>query len=306
MEKINVVVLGGCAAADILKSNSNYINLYNIKLWLGSVSRQTATTGKVASKLEDEAFLIHNKAKDTSDQYGVDSQIDWVVKKWRTPNILLANLPENSVVIFDPAYELTSFYFDGNEIFDVFGAYHQSVRKYMPEWFNLLVDKNTLRFDCGITEIARFQHRAIVNFMKSLDQMNIPAIAVDNIFTRKIYDPATNSVADAIPQWNSRMVFQHNRSNELAQYEYANDLISRFYEIFRSKVPSNFKLFSPDVNKIYADLNHPYGYHPAHLHHTCRQPLNIELSALIVEVLADHKKRQSIVLSDPNKKFLMI
>lgn len=303
MEKINIVTLGGCAASDILRSNKNHVNLYNIDPWLGSVSRQSWAPDKVAARLKEEAKSIHDKAKNSSSLVNTEVQLFYTIKERRTPATIIDSLPENTVVILDPAYELMRFYFDGNEIFDIELNYKTHVRKHMPDWFNALIDKNTLRFDCGIKEIAKFQYRSIDNFMQMLDKRNIPTIAVDNLFTRKIYDPATNSTADAIPQWNSRMPFQWSSSNELENYEYANNLVSRFYSMFREKLPSNFKLFSPNVDKIYADLNHHLGYHPTHLHHTCRQLLNAELSALIVEALADHKKRQSLVLLDSIRKY---
>jgi hypothetical protein len=303
VQMTNIVTIGGCAAADILRSPKNNAFIYKINSWYGSVSRQSWDPGKVASRLKEHVPEIRaSAAMYPSDVSHTEDQLNHTIKEWRTPISIINSLPENSVVIFDPAYELMRFYFDGNEIFDIELTYGNRVRKHMPEWFYSLVDKHTLRFDCGISEIARFQFRAINDFMKTLDRLNIPTIAVDNVFTRKIYDPITNSIVDAIPQWNAAMPFQWNSSNHLVNYEYANNLVSRFYEMFRERLPKNFKLFSPSAEHIYADLDHYLGYHPTHLHHSCRQMLNADLSALIVEVLAEHKTRQSLILPDHSKK----
>ena len=304
MHKTNIVTFGGCAAEDILRSPKNNVFLYKINAWRGAVSRQSWDPGKVASRLKEDVLDIRaSAALFPTDVSNTEDQLVHTIKEWRTPTSMIQNLPETSVVIFDPAYELSRFYFDGNEIFDIELSYGNRVRKHMPEWYNSLIDKHTLRFDCGISEIARFQFRAIVDFTNMLDRLNIPTIAVDNLFTRKIYDPITNSIVDAIPQWNTAMPFQFNNSNQIENYQYANNLVSRFYEIFRERLPKNFKLFSPKKEHIYADLDHYLGYHPTHLHHSCRQLLNAELSALIVEVLAEHKQRKSLILTDPNQKF---
>lgn len=304
MEKINVVSFGGCAAVDILRAPKNNVSLYKIDQWLGSVSRHSWDPGKIASRLKEDMFAIRTSAAtQINDVTNTEDQLRYTIKEWRTPMSIIEDLPENSVVIFDPAYELSRFYFDGNEIFDIHLNYYSRIRKHMPDWFNLEIDKHTLRFDCGIAEIARFQFRAINDFMKTLERLNIPAIAIDNLFTRKIYDPITNSIVDAIPQWNRSMPFQRDNCNHIENYQYANNLVSRFYSMFRERLPKNFKLFSPNIDQIYADIDHYMGYHPTHLHHTCRQMLNAELSALIVEVIADHKQRQkSLIIPDFSKK----
>lgn len=292
MEKINVLSLGGCAVSDIINSNRNHVNLYNLDVWLGSFSRQMWEPGKIASRVKEELHTIVSSANSIpSDFVDVVMQIYFTVKERRTPTILLDNLPKDTVVIIDPAYEIQNFYFDGNEIFDISLNYNRIVKKHMPEWFNNLVAKHHTHFDCGISEIAVFQFRALKEFLRNLKKLNVPVIAVDNLYTDKIFDKNTNSVVTTISNYNSRMPFGKRHESELERHNYSKELVDRFYELWIDYLPDNFKIFSPDKKYLYADLDHHLGYHPAHLHHTCRTALNDELGALIVEAVRDHKQK---------------
>lgn len=303
MEKINVLTLGGCAAIDILKSNRNHINIYDIDPWLGSFSRQMWPTNKVAARFAEHFYTIMNNIQNDPNHDEVVMQIWYTLKRYRTPSILIKNLPPNSVVIIDPAYEIKNFYFDGDEIFDLSLKYHRIVKNYMPEWFNDLVDKHYTHFDCGITEIATFQYRAVRKFLKELKRANVPVIAIDNVFTDRVFDYRTNSIATAISTYNSRMPFGKLHSTDTDKHKYSIDLIDRFYENWRDIMPAEFKLFSPDRNMLYADTNHHLGYHPTHLHHTCRVLLEKELSTMIAESVAAHRAKQPIILPNINKTF---
>lgn len=305
MDKINILTLGGCAAADILKSNRNHVSLYNIDMWLGSFSRQMWEPGKVANRLKEEIETIVGSASTNQDDFvSTVMQIYYVVKERRTPSILLKDLPDNSVVIIDPAYEIQRFYFDGNEIFDLHSNYDKHVRKHMPAWFNDLVFKYYTPYDSGIIEIAKFQYRALDKFLLQLKKLNVPVIAINNLYTSKIYDPTTNSAVRSIPHYNSKIPFSKLHSSDLEKYDYSTDLINRFYEIWEDRLPKEFKLFSPDLNEIYADSDHYLGYHPTHLHHTCRTTLNAELTATIIDAIAEHKARQTIIMPG-NKDFII-
>lgn len=301
MDKLNVLTLGGCAPYDIITANRNHTTLYNIDMWLGSFSRQLWEPGKVALRLKEELDSILESVRTApEDKADVLMQLSYTIKEWRTPTTLIQNLPPNSVVILDPAYEIQSFYFDGNEIFDIHLNYDITVRKHMPAWFNQLVNKHVHQYDCGIMEIAMFQTHAIRKFAKELAKQNVPVIAVNNLYTRKIYDPITNGAVLAIKQYNNKMPFSKQHSNELEKYEYSNELIERFYEIWTDFLPKKFKRFTPSIDGLYADVNHHIGYHPTHLHHTCRTALNAELNAMIVETVAEHKAQQPLILpGDP-------
>lgn len=298
MEKINILTLGGCAADDILRANRNHTNLYNIDVWIGSISRQYWEPGKVASRLKEDMSTILPRITDTKVKIPTTVQWLYTIKEYRTPQKLLESLTPNSVVIVDPAYEIQNFYFDGNEIFDVHLMYDSTVRKHMPDWYNLAVNKYYTRYDNGIMELTMFQYHTSKAFMAALEKMKVPVIVIDNLYTNKIYDPITNSVGSALPLYVSKMPFAL-KGTVLENHDYSTKLIEKFYELYKRVVPSSFKIFSPDVKKIYADPNHHQGYHPTHLHHTCRTVLNDELNALIVEAVADHKAKQPLIL--PNK-----
>jgi len=285
MDKINVLTMGGCAIEDILKCDRNYINLFKIDLFLGSLSRHREP-GKVAARLKEEMHDILNKVTNPSDYDPVLAQILYVIKEHHTPYTLIDNLSQDTVVIIDPAYEIVNFYFDGNEIFDIHLNYYTQIQKYMPEWFNELIFKNIQNYNNGIMELAVYQYRTLRKFLRYLEKKNVPVIMVDNLFTKKILDERTKYAVDAISMFNNSIPFRA-KEDVHAKYE----LITRFYDAWRDAKPKNFKLFSPDINMIYADPNHHNGYHPTHLHHTCRKILNNELKALIVEAVNDHKKK---------------
>lgn len=293
MEKINILTIGGCAIDDILKCERSHVDLYNIDLYLGSISRQHEP-GKVAARLKEEMEGILKNVKETKYYTPVLRQILYVIKEYVTPTSLIERLETDTVVIVDPAYEIKPFYFDGNEMFDIHLDYHTLIKQHMPDWFNQLILKHTMFYDNGSKEIALHQYHTIVKFLKYLDKKNVPVIVVDNLFTKKIFDPATNSVVDAVPLFNSRIPFG-DTEDVLAKY----NLIVRFYRNWRESKPDRFKLFSPNIDMIYADSNHHRGYHPTHLHHTCRKMLNNELKALIVEAVRDHK--QKIILPSITK-----
>lgn len=295
MNKINVLSLGGCAASDIIQSNKNYINLYNLDVWLGSFSRQMWPKDKIANRLEEEFHQIWKNRETYPDLEAMLSQILYILKSRRTPETLLANLPVNTVIIIDPAYEIKNFYFDGNEIFDITLKYNNAVRPYLPNWLSENIRKNYKHFDCGIMEIAVFQFRSIKKFLNKLKKLNVPVIVFDNLYTDKIYDTITNSVATSIPIYNTKMPFEKQFATDLERHDYSADMIDRFYENWRDIIPEGFKIFSPDRNLLYADVNHRWNYHPTHLHHTCRRTLESELSSLIVEAISDHNAKNLLI-----------
>lgn len=288
MDKINVLIIGGCAAEDILKCDRSHIDLYNIDIWLGSLSRQSEP-GKVAARLKEEAPDIIKRVEGTPYKIDVLMQLLYVIKEHRTPKILVDNVNSNTVVIVDPAYEIKSFYFDGDEIFDLNLKYHTHVKQFMPDWFNELVMHHTKLYDNGSKELATYQYRSVVNFLKYLEKKNLPVIMIDNLFTKKILHEDTKTVVDALPLFNSMIPFKA-KEDILSKY----NLITWFYDNWKDVRRPGFKMFSPDIDMIYADPNHHIGYHPTHLHHTCRKVLNNQLRALIVETLSEHK--QKIVL----------
>ena len=194
-------------------------------------------------------------------------QINFVTKQ-TTPYSIIDTLLPNTVVLLDYSYEICNFFFDGNEIFDISLSYNTDVRKEMPQWFNDILDKHTYGFDNGIKELALFQHHSMLNFAKDLAAKNIPTIMFDNFFTKRVFSPITNSVAELIPLYNRAMPFRKIKivGDELEQLEYSERVVGKFYDSIRRNAPSSFQLFTPDLNQIYADINHPYGYHPVHLH----------------------------------------
>lgn len=285
MDKINIAIVGGCAPEDILKSDRSHIDLYNITYYTGSLSRHH-NPGKVAARLKEEMHDILNQVIGNPNYDFVLMQILYVIKEHHTPYTFIDNLPENTVVIVDPAYEIKSFYFDGDEMFDIHLGYNTKIRPYMPDWFNTLISKHRMVFDNGSKEIAMYQYKSVVNYLKYLEKKNLPVIMIGNLYTKKIFDETTNHVADALPLFNSKIPFAY-KEDTLGNYT----LINRFYEVWEDVGREGFKIFSPDINMIYADPNHRCGYHPTHLHYSCRKILNNELRALIVEAIGDHKKK---------------
>lgn len=280
---INIIAIGGCSIIDILKTDPNFKEFYNVIEYRGSISRTFEPAGPIASRLYD---TFSNKK---INGITIQQQFEAIYKK-NTPTNLLKTTTKNYVLIVDFSYEFLSFFYDGREYFDIFPDYDTNKSKY-PEWLVQSIDKHRFWFDSGIQELAIQQIKNLKQFNQFVSSMKVPGILFGNIFTNRAYNKITNSVIEYLPLANHWSPFK-NKLNTLDQnklYDYNNRVVSSFYKKLLNDASPEFKIFQPDRELLYADPNHPNGFSPAHLHYTCRKNLLPQLKDMIFNLALTHQ-----------------
>jgi hypothetical protein len=289
IEKTNLIAIGSCVIGDIIRCNPLLTQTYNVKTYTGSISRGMHPPGKISLRLEEE--IQHSKKTSAEER-----QYRFVTKQ---PNIFdfVSNVPKNSVIILDYSYEVQNLFFDGDEVFDL-GLLDVRYTSF-PDWFVKIVESNRYSYDHGIQELAIFQYRNLKKFNKILDSLNVPIIFLDNLFTRKVYDPATKSIGTILPLYNNSVRFTKTKTmdSELDIFHYSQNMIDRFYQNGREDKGKNSYIFTYSHHEnLFADLSHPWGYHPVHLHRICREAVSSELFKFIENSRLDFDKKNNTLI----------
>lgn len=292
--KLNIIAVGSCLIEDILRADSLRAKKYIIKSYYGSITRGAEPPGKVAQRLLNEV------PKPTKENFFA-RQYKFVTKDPSPYSIIKNNINSKSIIIVDFSYEMNDFFFDGNEIFDLIP--HKNPAVGYPEWFQQLVHKNTFNFDNETSELVMHQYKGLLKFRRFLETLDAPVIVMDNFFTKKVYDKQSNTVGSIIPLYNRAMLpFKNVKgiSNDLELFYYNESIIENFYTKIRENIaPFGVTFFKPkDRGQLFADLDHPWGFHPIHLHRLCRERQARDLYALIQSVYKDYhnKKKPTITL----------
>jgi hypothetical protein len=288
-EKTNLIAIGSCVIGDIIRCNPLLTQTYNVKTYTGSISRGMHPPGKISLRLEEE--IQHSKKTSAEER-----QYRFVTKQ---PNIFdfVSNVPKNSVIILDYSYEIQNLFFDGDEVFDL-GLLDVRYTSF-PDWFVKIVGSNRYSYDHGIQELAIFQYRNLKKFNKVLDSLNVPIIFLDNLFTRKVYDPTTKSIGTILPLYNNSVRFAKTKTmdSELDIFHYSQNMIERFYQNGREDKGKNSYIFTYlHRENLFADLSHPWGYHPVHLHRLCREAISSELFKFIENSRLDFDKKTNTLI----------
>ena len=290
MEKINILFLGSCTAKDIVMSNSNWMDEYNFQgYFFGSISRSLSPPGSIAQRLAEET----DKNKPTFRL--VSDQINMITKK-KNPMTLIENLPANTVILYDLAYELLNFFNNGLEMFDIHANY-QNIKQFLPNWLRKDIFTHLKTFDSNSIEMAFKQYHTVVNFYKLCKSKNIPIIIFNNTYSYKTFDKNTNSVGEVYAFYNKKMPFDLSSfgSDEILKYKYSRRIIANFYNNLLDKFDHE-NLFTIPLDEVYADPDHHEGYHPVHYHHTCRITLRKSLQEKIAEVLSRSNEKKIIAV----------
>lgn len=306
MEKINVIALGACTIHDIIKCDPYFEERYNFQHYLGSITRSFHPRGKLGERVGNELADGKIKPKD----YRISQMLNYITKE-KGPMDYLQDIPPNSVVIVDYAYELLFFYYDTQEIFDIISNF-DTIKTFLPSWLYKEIVPNIKHFDSGIQGVAREQHRLWRKFQcEILPSKNVPIIVFNNSFSNRIYDRRTNSVGEiinyphALPTFLKKIPFKYQEGqNEFSKYNYSQRLLNYFYTNVKNLITPDVKIFDIESEMPYADPEHRFGYHPVHYHMTCRNVLWKKLRNTILEALADHKKK--LVLPDPSKEIIKV
>lgn len=279
---INIIAIGTCTILDILRTDPNFHSKFKILFkYHGAVSRLYYQPGQIANRLYDDKQLMRNTNS------FVQGQIQVIVKK---DNILdlIRSAPKNTVVLLDYAYEFNRYFFNNKEMFDICSFYPQ-IKNQMPEWFNKEVDLYLKRFDEGDIKTARLQYENLIDFATQSSN-HLPTILFSNTLTSKVYFKDTNSVGKILPLFNKEIPLGRNIKfdSQMMAYQYNLKIINNFYQNVDRNVPKKCYRFNIDTDGVYADLEHPWGYHPCHYHYTCRSMLVQNLNETIQKSLSDY------------------
>ena len=290
MKKIPIVSIGGCAGYDILVSDIAWVrNFYIPDRYSGSVSRSFFKPGKIAERLHDELKTITaNHSNDV--KMKIKRQVDVVLKIDNVESIIKKQEP-NTIIMVDPGYELSDYYDDGEESFDILPEYDE-VKHYFPSWFNQKIAQHRYKFDVASARVELKRDETYLEFFNLVTKQQCLAFFIDNVATEKTYIKKLNSVATTISAFNSTVSFltvDQEGKNTLLNFNYAKRLINRLFRRIKTNVERYYvedkidkaKWFDIDKEVCFADAEHRWGYHPAHLHISCRtllvKPMHKEL-----------------------------
>ena len=86
-------------------------------------------------------------------------------------------------------------------------------------------------------------------------------------------------------------------TEELDIFHYSQNMIDRFYQNGREDKGKNSYIFTYSHHEnLFADLSHPWGYHPVHLHRICREAVSSELFKFIENSRLDFDKKNNTLI----------
>jgi hypothetical protein len=319
MRKIKIATIGGCTGYDILMTNVNWRQKFLLTdVYMGSVSRSYFKPGKIAERLQEEMESLKHTFP-SKHKENINRQLKVIFKNETIDSIIRKQAP-STIIMIDPGYELSDYFDDGNESFDIF-PYWEDIQEFFPEWFRLKVAQHRYKFDVASPRVEAERDETYLNFFKLLSDQRCLAIFIDNASTEKSYIKKLNSVAVTISAFNSRVSFltaSANGEQTTLNFNYARRLIDRLFrriktnkeKYYSGENASKATWFDIDRDMCFADPEHRWGYHPAHLHHTCRVVLCERLHDEIIKlhqqniVVIDNSKGDPVMDSDKSDKIM--
>lgn len=304
MQKIKLVSIGGCVGYDILMTGVSWRHkFYMMARYMGSVSRGYFKPGKIAERLHDEMqSLIDNIPNNLRSK--VNRQL-LAICKTDTIESIVKRQPPNTIIIVDPGYELSDYFDDGNESFDIFPEYEE-IEQFFPDWFRLKVAQNRFKFDVASPRVEAERDETYLNFFKLLSDQKCLACFIDNASTERTFIKKLNSVSVTISAFNSRVPFlTSNAEGEqmMLNYNYARRLIDRLYRRIKTNKEKYYSgenadkavWFDIDRELCFADPEHRWGYHPTHLHFLCRQIYVDKLHNALIDLYNQNVKIAQLI-----------
>lgn len=282
MNKIKLVSVGGCAGYDILMTGTAWRNKFYLNArYMGSISRGYFKPGKISERLLEELPTL-DKNFPSSMRNQLQGQIKAICKVETIESIIKMQMP-NTIVIIDPAYELSDYYDDGEESFDIFPDWENFV-PYLPSWLVEKVAKNRFKFDMASPRVEKQRVDTYTDIFRLLTEQKCLAFFIDNVATEKSYIRKLNSISSTISAFNSKVTFltaTQDGKQSILNFNYAMRLIERLYRIVKTNKERYYvgehehkaAWFDIDREMCFADPEHRWGYHPTHLHHLCRAAL---------------------------------
>lgn len=205
----------------------------------------------------------------------------------------------HDVMIFDLHGELYPTYDDGLDEFGITPGFQDDIR-YYPTW---LVEKistfPTYQADMMSPTQNKKRDRQIIEVGQKIQQrLKSNVILVNNVFTKNVYIPGLEAAGEqlVLPQLNLSIPFI--TVNELGEENHVNfAFFDRLYEsIYRAgrKLWPSWQFLMADRNKCFADLDHPWGKHPGHLHSTSLDQFGDQLG----EILTKLRSAKTVSLPD--------
>ena len=291
--------MGSCTAYDILASDPSHMDKFSTpwtNIWNGSMCRSMISPGKIAER------LLNDMGDSSKYPMQIRRQID-AVTKFHNPEELLKDAPPNTVVMIDLGYETIDYFInEEGEEFDIRPSYPQQLHVF-PEWFNSVLKTGWTRFDSDNSTTMNRMRWGMQELLASLHRYKFPIVFLGNASTPYTYLKELNSVATTISAFNKRvpfMIHSGHGDNVMLNFEYANRVIEKCYSIVKNhitdKYPQNkhWVWFDLQHDQLFSDPDHPYGYHPVHLHYLCRKLLVDRLHSTIIDLHTEHNSKPII------------
>lgn len=292
MKKIRIVTVGGCTGYDILVTGNEWRKNFSIgDRYTGSVSRSFFKPGKIAARIQEEMLhLIPTFPSSVREK--IKRQIDVIVKTNNIESIVRQQTP-NTVVLVDAGYELLDFYEKDDEAFDILPEWDE-ISSYFPDWFRKEIAQNICKFDTKGTSTAFQRLNCYREFYRLTTEQKCLCVYIDNPATERVYVKELNSVGVNISLFCSKVPFLTATSDGKTltlNFEYAIKSIDMLYTMLRTRTQDYYAgddkkaaWFYIDKEMCFADPEHHWGYHPAHLHYTCRSVLMQQLHSTIISL----------------------
>ena len=295
MNKKPLAIIGSCLMTDVLNADThqlrNYTYDWNTR-YQGSIIRGLVPPGKIAERLYHDMYRqieniktkILNKDPMEWYEYQILIQYSMVLKEPDIKSLIFNNdLP---LILVDYGYEFINHYNFNHEEIDIHPNWNL-VKSYFPNWFRLEIEKHLYKFDTTKTSTLQRHHR-YKDFISYLEKSKKPVILLDDTFTPFSFDSHSNTVVKNLSLFNKEIpffVFDQDGQEITLNSEMALNVFNSFFSVAKklfSKIDNCYWL-PVDKNTCFTDLNHRFGYHPAHLHHFSRAIIAKDLYALMNE-----------------------
>lgn len=281
---------------DVLNADThqlrNYTYDWNTR-YQGSIIRGLVPPGKIAERLYHDMYRqieniktkILNKDPMEWYEYQILIQYSMVLKEPDIKSLIFNNdLP---LILVDYGYEFINHYNFNHEEIDIHPNWNL-VKSYFPNWFRLEIEKHLFKFDTTKTNAFEKFHRYKIEFISNLEKSKKPVIILDNTFTPFSFDSRSNTVVKNLSLFNKEIPFfiVDQTGNEITlNSELALEVFDFYFDVAKKLFTGidNCYWLPVDKNTCFTDLNHRFGYHPAHLHHFSRAIIAKDLYALMNE-----------------------
>lgn len=288
----NTITIGTCVATDILKNCRNELSQMGI-----NISHHLQCTYhldyKISSIIVPPGLIaerLYNEMHSTIDSQPahIKRQYNAIVKPMSMLNLVDRIQKENAIVMLDFHGEFYRTFDNGTEYFGIIPNF-ESFAHHFPDWLLPIVQKNQLSVSDMKPKDQGRRYELITDVVRKLDRSaNGRVVMFDNVFTTNVFDKSTNTVGKLIsPPLIRRfqlLAVNDNFTENIVDLSLFDRLYSNLFARIHAYYPE-WKKISVDRNKCMTDPDHPWGWHPCHLHENCFGEFKGPLLEAIAELI---------------------